>query len=308
VRAQGIEQFSGPVVALELPDPPQPAPGELVIAVKASAVANWDDFARRGDWQIGPTPPMALGVEGAGLVTAVGVGADPDLIGKAVLTHPLPLPGQGLWAESALIPAASAALIPDGLSMPAAAALPVPGLTAHQALAALGLERDETVLVTGAAGVTGGIVVQLARHYGARVIAAARAKRHEQVRAFGASEVVDSDADDWFARVRELAGGQGVDAAVNAQPSAAALAIDAVRDGGGLATLTGDPPAASRGIAIHNVYVQADGEALGELAKLAAAGSIQIPIAATYPLDEAAAALAHAVRGAGGAVVLDLAA
>ena len=77
------------------------------------------------------------------------------------------------------------------------------------------------------------------------------------------------------------------------------------RDGGRLATITQDPPDEQRGIEISSVIVQPDGRALGELAELLAAGKLEVSTAATFPLEEAAEALAAAIGGgAGGAVVL----
>jgi NADPH:quinone reductase-like Zn-dependent oxidoreductase len=97
----------------------------------------------------------------------------------------------------------------------------------------------------------------------------------------------------------------GVTAVANAVPNGSADAIGTVRDGGHLATITLDPPDEQRGIEISAVIVQPDGRALGELAGLLAAGKLEVSVAATFPLEEAAEALAAATRGgAGGAVVL----
>jgi NADPH:quinone reductase-like Zn-dependent oxidoreductase len=96
-----------------------------------------------------------------------------------------------------------------------------------------------------------------------------------------------------------------VAAAANAVPGGAAVAVGTVRDGGRLATITLDPPDEQRGIAISSVIVQPDGRALAELAELIAAGRLEVSIAAAFPLEEAAEALAAATGGgAGGAVVL----
>jgi NADPH:quinone reductase-like Zn-dependent oxidoreductase len=88
-------------------------------------------------------------------------------------------------------------------------------------------------------------------------------------------------------------------------PNGSAVAIGTVRDGGHLATITQDPPDEQRGIKISSVIVQPDGRALGELAELVATGKLEVSIAATFPLEEAAEALTAATGGgAGGAVVL----
>src|SRR5919199_1577347 len=71
MRAAGIERFGGEVRMLELAEPDSPAADELVISVRAAGVANWDEFVRSGQWDVGRQPPMALGVEAAGIVESV---------------------------------------------------------------------------------------------------------------------------------------------------------------------------------------------------------------------------------------------
>jgi NADPH:quinone reductase-like Zn-dependent oxidoreductase len=97
---------------------------------------------------------------------------------------------------------------------------------------------------------------------------------------------------------------RGVGAAVNAAPGGAALALQAVTDGGRLATITGDPPAPERRIAVTDVYVRADGAALALLATALDEGLLSVDVAARLPLTDAAAALDSAVSGRGGAIVL----
>jgi NADPH:quinone reductase-like Zn-dependent oxidoreductase len=91
VRAAGIEQFGGDVRPLSLPDPRPPGVGETLIEVRAAAVAPWDDFVRAGSWDVGVSPPMALGVAASGTVGAMGIGVDRWSLGDEVLTHPVPL-------------------------------------------------------------------------------------------------------------------------------------------------------------------------------------------------------------------------
>jgi NADPH:quinone reductase-like Zn-dependent oxidoreductase len=96
-----------------------------------------------------------------------------------------------------------------------------------------------------------------------------------------------------------------VAAAANAAPGGAATAIRAVADGGRLATITSDPPGGQRGITVSSVYVRPDGTQLRGLAKQFGDGQLEIPVAASYRLADAAQALAHVAGGhAAGAVVL----
>jgi NADPH:quinone reductase-like Zn-dependent oxidoreductase len=309
VRAAGVDAFGEAVRMLELPSPGPPAADELVISVVAAGVGNWDDIVRVGGWDVGRRPPLALGVEAAGVVTAAGTGVTTFRPGDEVLTHPLPLRHQGAWAEQLVAPAALVALKPSAVPWETAAALPVPGLTAEQALNEAAPDpAGEWVLVHGAGGVTGGLLVQLAAARGATVVATAGPASAARVRAYGARVVFDYHDDDWPARVRDASpGGGGVRAAVNAARGGESAALQTVADGGRLATITGDPPAPERGVTVANVYVRPDADGLRAVVAALAAGRLVLPIATTRPLAEAAAALESAVAGrSAGATALTL--
>jgi NADPH:quinone reductase-like Zn-dependent oxidoreductase len=304
MRAAGVRQFGGAVEPFELPAPRALRAGEVLLDVRACGVGNWDDIARAGGWDLGVRPPMALGVEAAGHVAAVGDAVTGVRAGDPVATHSLPLREQGSWAEQFIAAAAHIAPVPAGLPFDVAGALPVPALTADQAVIdALDVQAGQTVLVNGAGGVTGGVLVQLAVHLGATVIATASGHSAGRVLAMGAASVVDYHQPDWPEQVRQLAG-EGVDAAANAARAGAADAMQAVRDGGRLATITHDPPDAGRGISVHAVEVAPDGPRLSRLTRLAAQGILTIDVDGRYPLEQAATALAQAGRGAHGAAIV----
>jgi NADPH:quinone reductase-like Zn-dependent oxidoreductase len=305
MRAAGITALGGPVEIIEVDEPAPPATHEVLIDVAAAGVGNWDELVRIGSWQVGGPAPMALGTEAAGTVAAVGSAVTAVREGDEVMTHPLPLRRHGTWARRALAPAASVATRPAAASWEVAAAFPIPALTAAQALdETLAIERGDWVVVNGAGGVTGGMLVQLAAARGARVIATASPKKEERIRGYGAAEVLDY-RDDWTALAREITGG-GAAKAVNAARGKAAATLTAVGDGGHLATITGDPPPEERGVAVSDVYVRPDGGQLSALAQLLGQGTLRVPIASVWPLDEAAQALREAVAGADGAIVLSL--
>jgi NADPH:quinone reductase-like Zn-dependent oxidoreductase len=305
MRAAGITALGEPVEILEVDEPPMPAAGEVLIDVAAAGIGNWDELVRIGSWQIGGPAPMALGTEAGGTVVAVGAGVADVREGDEVLTHPLPLRRHGTWAGRLLAPATTVAIRPPDASWEACAAFAIPALTAAQALdEALAIESGGWVVVNGAGGVTGGLLVQLAAARGARVIATASAKKAERIRDYGASEVLDYHGD-WPALVRELTGG-GAPRAINAARGQAATMLQAVADGGRLATITGDPPREERGVAVSDVYVRPDGRQLAALAKLLAEGTLSVPIASVRPLDQAAEALREVVAGADGAIVLSI--
>src|SRR5438876_8687182 len=106
MRAASIDAFGDAVRMLDLPAPSSPAPDEVVISVRAAGVGNWDEIVRVGDWEVGPRPPLALGVEAAGVVVATGNDVSSLAPGDEVLTHPVPLRHQGTWAELLVAPAA----------------------------------------------------------------------------------------------------------------------------------------------------------------------------------------------------------
>src|SRR6266511_4057784 len=248
MRVAGITARGEPVEILEVDELAPPAADEVLLDVAAAGIGNWDELVRIGSWQLGGPAPMALGTEAAGTVVAAGSRVAEVRDGDEVMTHPLPLRRHGTWAGKVLAPAATVAPRPRAASWEASGAFPIPALTAAQALdEALGIESGGWVVVNGAGGVTGGLLVQLAAARGARVIATASAKKAERIRDYGASEVLDYHGD-WPALVREITGG-GAPKAVNAAPGQAATTLKAVADGGRLATITGDPPGEERGVA-----------------------------------------------------------
>lgn len=303
MKAAGIRLFGGGIEVLDLPEPRALRPGEVLIAVGAAGVGNWDEFVRTGGWDPGARPPLALGVEAAGIVTATGPEVLGIPVGALVATHAMPFAEQGGWAQSLIADARHVALVPPALPVEVAAAAPVPALTADQALASAGpVAAGQAVLVHGAGGVTGGMLVQLAAHRGATVVATAGPGSVDRVRALGAAGVLDYHDPGWPGHVRALTG--GVEVAVNAARDGAASALTAVRDGGRLVTITGDPPPAARGITVTAVEVAPDGRGLARLIGLLAEGALTIEIGARYRLADATAALAEVRGGTGGTAVV----
>jgi len=305
VRAAGIERFGGDVRELSLPDPRPAGAGETLIAVRAAAVAPWDEIVRRGSWDVGPRPPMALGVAAAGTVAAVGAGVDGWSVGDEVMTHPVPLLEHGCWSELLLARADVLAAKPSAVPWEDAAAFPVPALTADQAIAAaLGNSGAGRLLVHGAGGVTGQLIAALGVLVGAEVAVTAGSRSAERLRELGVAAVFDYRDHGWPASVRDWAGGGGVPAAINAADGGEAAVLSTVADGGRLATITGAPPAAERGVTIVDIYVQADGGRLASMAERLGNGEVRISVGAIYGLAEAAAALKLAVGGGGGGAVV----
>lgn len=303
----GIRRWGGAIERFETADPRALRDGEVLIEVRAAGVGHWDDIVRTGEWDPGRCPPLALGVEAAGVVRAIGAGVERWSAGDEVTTHPLPLVDQGTWAPWLIARGEMLARKPAGVSWSRAGAFAVPALTAIQVLdEALRVGPGETLLVNGGGSVTGGLLVSLAGLRGARAIATAGPASRDRVARIGAESVLDYHDDNWPRDVVELTAGRGVDAAANVAPGGASQALAAVRDGGRLATITSDPPGPARGIRVHSVYVRPDGPQLELACNALAAGQLPFMIGARFPLAEARAALARAVAGSGGAVVLEL--
>ncbi len=220
---------------------------------------------------------MALGVEAAGVIKAVGADPSGFSVGDAVLCHPVPLRDQGTWAPFLIAPVGSLAHKPPEISWETAAIFPVPALTAEQVVGeALALHGEKRCSFNGAGGITGGLIVQLAALRGVDVLATAGPRSADRVRANGAREVLDYHDPTWPQRAKALASGS-IDAIANAAPGGATAAMTALAGGGRLATITPDPPAPTRGISVTAVYVRSDGAQLERLTALLASRRLSMP-------------------------------
>lgn len=301
----GIRAFGGKVETLEVDDPRPLAADEVLIDVRSAGIGNWDNIIRTGGWDIGTKPPLALGVEAAGVIKATGDRPGGFSVDDEVLCHPVPLRDQGTWAPFLIAPVASLAHKPPEIPWETAAIFPVPALTAEQVVGeALALRDEETLLVNGAGGITGGLIVQLAALRGVDVLATAGPRSADRVRGLGAREVIDYRDPMWPQHARALAK-DTIHAVANAAPGGAAAAMTALTDGGRLASITPDLPASTRGIGVTAVYVRSDGAQLDRLTALLASRRLSMPTPRSCRLDQAAAALADVVAGhASGGVVI----
>jgi len=296
MRVAGVRSFGGEIETLEVDDPRPLAADEVLIDVRGSGVGNWDNIIRYGGWDVGGRPPLALGVEAAGVIKAVGRRPSGFGVGDEVLCHPVPLRDQGTWAPLLIAPVGSLARKPPGIPWDTAAIFPVPALTAEQLVGeALALHGGETLLVHGAGGITGGLIVQLAALRGVDVLATASPRSADRVRAYGAREVIDYRDPLWPQHATALA--DSINAVANAAQGGAAAAMTALTDGGRLATITPDAPAHAGAIGVIAVYVRSDGAQLDRLTALLASHRLRMPTPRSCGLDSAAAALANVVAG-----------
>jgi putative PIG3 family NAD(P)H quinone oxidoreductase len=213
VKAIVVASPGGPD-ALRVAELPDPVPGEreVVIDVRAAALNRADLLQRRGVYPPPPGATSVLGLECAGVVSALGPGITAAKVGDRVMAL---LPGGG-YAERVAVHEQLLLPIPPGLSFEQAAAIPEAFLTASEALFTLGgALPGEWVLVHAAASGVGSAAVQLATRAGARVLATTSSAKVARVRELGAERVVARESEDFVAVALEVTGGQGVDVIVD---------------------------------------------------------------------------------------------
>ncbi|OAR22642.1 NADPH:quinone reductase [Streptomyces sp. ERV7] len=199
VAPEGLEIRHGAV--------PEAGRGQILIAMEASGVSFAEQQMRRGRYYDQPPFPFVPGYDLVGRVQAIGEGVDPGLAGRRVAV----LVKVGGWASHVVVDADDAVPVPDALTAAQAETVVVNGITAWQMLHRRARVRaGQTVLVHGAGGGVGSVLVQLARAAGAEVIGTASARHHDALRELGVTPV-DYRAGNVAARVRELAP-DGVDA------------------------------------------------------------------------------------------------
>lgn len=190
MRALVQQTLDGPedMILVRVPRP-QAGPGEYLIRVGAAGVNFADVSQTRGIYGGGPSAPYRAGFEAVGEIVEIGPRvADPLPLGTLVIGN-----GPGAFAEYTTVTAAESLPVPAGWTDAQALGMILNWATAVAALHTVGgLARGETVLIHAAAGGVGQAAVRLARHRGARVVAAAASAKHDVLRALGADVIVDS--------------------------------------------------------------------------------------------------------------------
>lgn len=309
------------VLAVEDVPTPTPGPGQVLLRVDACGVNFPDTLIIQGKYQQKPALPFSPGGEVAGVVAALGEGVTSPAVGTRVAAM---MPWGG-FAEAAAVDAAAAVPVPDGVPPEVAASLCLAyGTTLHALRDRAALQPGETLLVLGASGGVGLAAVQLGKLMGARVIAAASsAAKLDICRRHGADALVDYGQDGWRERLRGLTDGKGVDVVLD--PVGGPYAEPALRSAGWkgrhlvVGFAAGEIPriplnlALLKGCAILGVFYgeftrrekAANRALLGQLFDWVAEGRLHPHISATFPLDDATAALeALLARAATGKIVL----
>ena len=283
MKAIRFHEYGDPeVLRLDDVDLPTPGPGQVRVRVAATSFNGVDANIRAGRMQ-GPMPmdlPHVPGLDVAGTIDALGEGVD-ALRKDAPVIGFLPFGDNGATAEYVLASAADLAPAPTSIPLADAAALPLVGLTAWQALFEhANLRAGQRILINGASGSVGGYAVQLARSVGAHVIATATPHSRRQATTQGADQVIDHTAGEVSAAVREP-----VDVLLNLAPISpdqfTSLA-GVVRDGAVIVNTTVWMPAPSddtRGVRGIDMFVRSDATQLAGLAARVDRGELTIDIA-----------------------------
>jgi NADPH:quinone reductase-like Zn-dependent oxidoreductase len=300
MKASVLHEY-GPAKNLKYEDVPDPVPaeGEVLVRVAASSVNPIDYKMRSGEAKEGfPVEfPAILGRDLSGVVRMVGPGVSGFEPGDKVIALTWKT-----YAELATVKATDLTLLPEGMDLIEAAALPLVTITGEQLITrGIQIQAGQTVLVSGAIGGVGRSAVWTAKKAGATVIAGVRKSQLKEAAEIGADEVValdDAAAMEKIGFLDAVADTVGHDTADNL--------LAKVKQGGIFASVVGPPTSAKLNPTVRVVLVRAepDAPALRILAEEALAGRLKIPIDRMVPLDQAAEAQAAAEKGGIGKVLI----
>ena len=306
MKAIRIHQFgpSEDVLQYEDVSVPEPKTGEVLIKVEAASLNRADLSLRKGAYRISPDQlPVIPGRECAGTIEKLGANVSEFKTGQRVVGYP----SLGGYAQYAVVKSSEVRPIPDAVTFPQAAALPTAFLTAWFGLKTDGaLKGGEWLLVQAGSSGVGTAAVQIAKHWGAKVIATTGSEeKARRLRQLGADATIDVSQNDFLPEVMRATNHRGADVVLEMiggevyQKSLQALAPAGrlVSIGGAFGAIPESPPALSDGrkatrFSITN-YLKAkpeDLKALDEILKLVAEKKFQVVIGKTFPLAETRAA------------------
>jgi NADPH:quinone reductase len=262
---------------------PSAAAGEVVVQVQAAGINPGEAAIREGylDSMFPATFPSGEGSDLAGVITAVGDGVTEFSVGDDVLGWSWE---RSSHAEYAAVPVGQLIRKPAGLTWPAAGAMYVVAVTAYAAVRAVSAGPGDTVVVSAAAGGVGTVVVQLLKVRGASVIGIASAANHAWLAAHGVTPVTYGDG---LADRLRAAAPDGIDAFIDLfGPDYVRLAVDLGVPRDRIETIIAFAAAQEYGTKAEGSSDASTTDVLAEMTDLVASGQIEIPIAASYPLDE----------------------
>ena len=303
-KAIRIYETGGPeVMRWEDVDPGKPEPGEALVRHEAVGLNFIDVYHRTGLYPL-PALPATPGMEGSGIVEAIGEGVTEVAVGDRVAYAGIP---PGAYAEVRRIPAHRLVQLPEKISFQQGAAMMLQGMTARYLLrGCYDVKKGDTILIHAAAGGVGSIVCQWAKHLGATVIGTVGSPaKAELARAHGCDHTILYNDEDFTARTKEITGGNGVDVAYDSVGQATFMqSLDCLRPMGMMVSFgqaSGSVPPldlgelAARGSLFLTrpslmAYTAARDDLLnhaGDLFEVVQSGAVKIEVNQTYPLAEA---------------------
>jgi NADPH:quinone reductase-like Zn-dependent oxidoreductase len=323
MRAYVLRHYGGPEGSLLMDVPaPTPSPSDILVEVRAAGLNPVDFKFRQGKLRaiLRPKLPLVLGNELAGEVIAIGSDVKRFRLGDRVFAR-VAKDRAGAFAGQACVNEDDAALMPRNLDFTAAAAVPLAGLTALQALRdELRVEPGQKVFISGGAGGVGTFAIQIAKSLGAHVTTTASKRGEGLVRSLGCDEVIDYTAQDIAKAGRrfdaglDLIGGKTLDQMFEImKPGTKIVSVaaipepqTAIRDLGGRRALSavfwiisyGIRSRARRaGISYRYLFMHPSGSDLARLAELIEQGKLKVVVDRTYPFAEISEALAYVESG-----------
>ena len=282
MKAVRFDQYGG-VDVLKVVDVPQPAPGagEVLVQVKAAGINPGEAKIRDGllHARFPATFPSGQGSDLAGIVAETGAGVTGVSAGDEVIGW---TDNRASQAEYVVVEEQHLTAKPAGVPWEAAGALFVAGATAYAAVRAVSPAEGDTVVVSGAAGGVGVLAVQLARRAGATVIGLASETHHSWLAGHGVIPVTYGDG--VAGRIRQAAG--KVDAFIDTFGAGyVELALELGVEPSRIDTIANFGAVEKFGVKAEGNAAGASASVLAELAALIAAGQLEVPIAAAFPLD-----------------------
>lgn len=301
MRAAQINEYGGKEVLQTVADAPKPdfADDQVLVAVRAAAVNPFDYKTRDGNSRHYKELdfPATLGGDFAGVVAEVGANVAGFATGDEVYGQADALSGNGSYAEFTPAKAASVALKPESVDFVTAAALPLAGVSAYQALVDhAGVQSGQKVLIHGGAGGIGSFAIQLAKHLGAYVATTASADDTAYVRQLGADEAIDYKSQNFatmlqnYDVVYDTVGGETF-----------TKSYQVLKSGGVLVSMLEQADEAlskQHGVQVISQFTQVTTERLTKLAELVDEGAIKVSVDKTFPLKQAGEALDYLQSGA----------
>jgi len=296
MKAAQIHSYGGKEVLQITSDAakPQPAEGQILIEVAAAGVNPFDVKVREGlarqmaELQF----PATLGGDVAGTVAELGEGVSGFTVGQAVYGQANALSGQGSFAEFTTVKAESLALKPTSVDFKTAAALPLVGVSAYQALVDhMDLQARQKILIHGGAGGIGSLAIQLAKHLGAYVATTAKPEDADFVKSLGADEVIDYTSQDFSLVLKDY---DAVYDVVGGETYHKSFLI--LKPGGTLVSMVekgGEELAKEHNVNVVSQFTRVTTERLAKVAELVDNGTIKPSVDKTFSLDEAAEALEY---------------